>query len=319
MAWKFFAASGAEKRAPSSVVNPAVRAGSAVAQNIPNTGPQIIALEIEDYDTDTMHDTVTNNSRVTIQHAGTYSFNGRVSFNGNTTGSVRQLQLLKNGATVVAEGRTLPSTATTICFVEATLACNVGDYFELRCAQDSTANPLALVGANVAYQPYLEATKVDGAVVSYVGVPGSLVGQELAYAQITSNFNITDTAEGTGTAIITAPSITLDGTTVIEVEVFSPLVVLPVAAAGTGTLIFTLWDNGVELSRIAQFVNPGASAAEQVPLRTIFRVTPSAGAHVYKVSGYTSTTTGGPALVAGTGSGGAGSYVPSFIRVKRAA
>ena len=139
-------------------------------------------------------------------------------------------------------------------------------------------------------------------------------GYEFAYSQIVAPVNITDTVEATATALITA-SFTADGSPVVF-DFFAPLIVLPVAAAGTGTLILSIFEGATQIGRLAQFVNPGSAAAEQAAVRAAYRFTPSAGAHTYKVTAFVSTTTGTPSIQAA--SGGTGGYLPAFIRITKA-
>ena len=59
-----------------------------------------IPLNLETYDTDTMHDTVTNNSRITFTTAGKYHIDGWATF---TAGKTHGLRVLLGGATVIAK------------------------------------------------------------------------------------------------------------------------------------------------------------------------------------------------------------------------
>ena len=79
-------------------VPPMCRARRAVAASVPNAAFTTQALSgADEYDTDTMHDTVTNNDRVTINTAGVYLVTAKASFAANTTG-VRIVGIAKNGS-----------------------------------------------------------------------------------------------------------------------------------------------------------------------------------------------------------------------------
>ena len=58
-----------------------------------------IAFQVENFDTDTMHDTVTNNTRITFIHAGKYCVGGGWF---GATNSVTGIRIRVNGTTVIA-------------------------------------------------------------------------------------------------------------------------------------------------------------------------------------------------------------------------
>ena len=77
------------------------RAYSGVNQAIPNATFTVLALELELYDTDTIHDLVINNSRLTCKTAGIYLIAGSANIISNAIGR-RSLLLRLNGIATYA-------------------------------------------------------------------------------------------------------------------------------------------------------------------------------------------------------------------------
>ncbi len=82
----------------SSLMLPAVQVAKSTTQSIANATITTLTWDIENFDTDAIHDTVTNNSRLTARRAGKYVIFMNVIFSSNNTGG-RQLLIRKNGAT----------------------------------------------------------------------------------------------------------------------------------------------------------------------------------------------------------------------------
>jgi hypothetical protein len=132
---------------------------------------------------------------------------------------------------------------------------------------------------------------------------------DLAYVEFTSSASITATTEGTAQQIVTAPAITYAATPII-IEFFSPGISPDPGIAGR-TLILVLEDVTTPLGQIAAAQAPATTAA---PIQTVYAVrklTPTAASHTYNVRGYVSAGTG----TVRAGAGGAGAYLPGFIRV----
>lgn len=109
----------------------AVRARTAVA--VPLTTIHLIPLEINDFDSDAMHDTVVDNTKIFINTAGTYVSGYDLLVNGVTAVELR-VSLLLNGGAVVSRAPWLGTTnvqGTRLCFSQLNLPSVVGDYWEL--------------------------------------------------------------------------------------------------------------------------------------------------------------------------------------------
>ena len=102
-----------------------------------------ISLNSEQFDTDTMHDTVTNNERITIKTAGKYLIVGEISFSANATGMRLLILRFNDGGTedTVALDRSnaIINDNQTSLLVVAILDMAVNDYVFLRARQDSGA------------------------------------------------------------------------------------------------------------------------------------------------------------------------------------
>lgn len=136
-------------------------------------------------------------------------------------------------------------------------------------------------------------------------------GTELGYAQITTSGTSTQTAQASATTILTAPSITFDGSTTVMVEVFTTR--LSHNVASTVTAIIDLWEDSTDLGIIAR-TTAGASTIGGT-IRSARRLTPAAGAKVYTARLWI-TAAGTATALAGAGTSGAD--MPAFIRITKA-
>jgi hypothetical protein len=136
-------------------------------------------------------------------------------------------------------------------------------------------------------------------------------GTELAYAQITTNVTVNTGSEGSANLVVSAPAITLDGTTAILVEFYAGAVI-PAALANAVVHVYLSDTPGVSLGRLAMVSNP-AAANLYVPVYAARRLTPAAGNKTYQVGAYQS---GGNGSIA-AGPGGTGAWGPAFIRITR--
>jgi hypothetical protein len=118
-------------------VVPACRVSHNVDQSITNNTATVLAFNLERYDTDTMHSTVTDNSRITINTAGVYVVTANILFEGNATGA-RHVELRLNGTTIIGYVVATP-TGTVGQRVEVTTQWKFAatDYVEVRVTQTS--------------------------------------------------------------------------------------------------------------------------------------------------------------------------------------
>ena len=132
---------------------------------------------------------------------------------------------------------------------------------------------------------------------------------EIAYAQITTNAAITDTAEATATALITLGPATYTAVPTY-LEFCAPYVQVGTTLGNTVTV--TIFEGATELGRIALLANFVSGLNMGQPVRGSLKLTPSAASHTYKLCAFTVNTAGVPQIIAGAG--GTAAYAPAFFR-----
>lgn len=118
------------------------RVHHSTTQSLTSGANAALAFDSEDFDTDTIHDTVTNNSRLTATTAGKYAIVGGAVFAGNVTG-LRRIFVRLNGTTALNLQSTMALTnagVDTSLTVADTWNFSATDYVELIARQDSGGN-----------------------------------------------------------------------------------------------------------------------------------------------------------------------------------
>lgn len=134
-------------------------------------------------------------------------------------------------------------------------------------------------------------------------VPAGAPGSEIAYAQRTTNVTVTSGTEATPDDLgLSLGAVNYDG---------NPILLEFFCGGVDNGLIIQLWDGATFLCRWADL-----RSVTDGPIYARLRVAPTPGAHTYKAMGVRSTASNGT-LNCGTGSGGAGTYAPGFIRATR--
>ena len=152
----------------------------------------------------------------------------------------------------------------------------------------------------------------DGSIT--IDATGGGGGGEVAYAQITASpANPTATVEASANAIITAPAFTADGTTDYLIEFFTPGC-RPASGAANRQLNFWLFQDGSSIGEIGVTVIP-VSGVQYLSLTGKRKLTPAAGSRTYSIR---CTVNGGTDATILAGAGGAGNYVPAFLRITEA-
>lgn len=145
-----------------------------------------------------------------------------------------------------------------------------------------------------------------------LGVGGSGGGGgtagELSYKELATSIVITGTSVAQQT-LITSDPVSLDGSTKIRVESYTPTFDID----GPGNFVAELWMDSTDLGRIGQ-ANLSPSGDTGWPINLIRYLTPAAGTHTFYLKGW--HTGGTPTLTADTG--GPLLYVPAFLRVSLA-
>lgn len=131
----------------------------------------------------------------------------------------------------------------------------------------------------------------------------------LAYQQFAGSVVIASVAEAAPNDIVSAPAVAFDGSPV-WVEFFAPVV----QPAVNGGVYLCLYQDGASLGRLGPVFAPSGPGTLLVPFSARRRITPSAAAHTIKVGAFQSGAGNGTVI---GGNGGAGAYVPGFIRITR--
>lgn len=132
-------------------------------------------------------------------------------------------------------------------------------------------------------------------------------GLELAYAELTTTVSSTTATEASPLDVVSAGSVTFDGTAVI-VEFYAP------SFQNGGAVLsgLSLWEDANDRGRLWTS-NSGTAPSLAGVLRR--KITPSAGAHTYKVRLWTAGSTN---MQVAAGAGGVGTNLPAYIRVTKA-
>lgn len=143
---------------PSAVSVPGCRVRHSVNQSLTSGSFTALAFDTEDYDTDTMHSTVTNNSRITFTTAGKYRIVGQAVWDSNANG-FRELTIRHNGSLDIAIERILsPGVLSHAQVVETVYNVAASDYVQLY-GRQSSGSALNVASAS-AYSPVFSAYKV---------------------------------------------------------------------------------------------------------------------------------------------------------------
>ena len=143
---------------------------------------------------------------------------------------------------------------------------------------------------------------------------GSRGGEQLDYAQTTSDTGITASTEGTAITIVSGAALNFDGNTTIVVEFWASVY----AANSVGTnLTMYLFQDGSSIGIIGEFRNNVATNGVNTPVFCTAYLTPTAGSHTYSIRG-ASSVAGGNNLTVYAGAGGSGNRRPAFMRIYRA-
>ncbi len=163
-------------------------------------------------------------------------------------------------------------------------------------AQTSLASTDMLVVANAA-----STTKK----ITVTNLLKQMPGYEIDYVQRTTDFAATATLPATAGTVLTGGSVTYDGSTAVMIQFFCQTA----TPAASGIVIVNLWEDGVDIGRIAILQNVIAS------LTGFLRRTPTAGSHQYVAKGWRASGDG----TLSAGSGGVDAALPMFLRITRAA
>jgi hypothetical protein len=167
-------------------------------------------------------------------------------------------------------------------------------------AHDASAISIADAGG------FYSATEVEAALQAL----GVLIDTEVAYVEFTATQTTVATTEGTAEQIVSLGSQTFDGTTVHEIEFYAPTWAVTVT---TQDMFIILHDGSAAIGWIWVGRTPAANVAQG----TVFakrQFTPANGTRTYSIRHYMSGASTGSVFA---GVGGAGAYMPGYVRLKK--
>lgn len=145
---------------PAAISNPpSAHAYHSANQTIANNTLTAVALNVESYDTDTMHSESVSNSRITFTTAGLYVIEFHAAWDKHLTGN-RRAVIRKNGSDILAQDTKLTSDGLNWIIGHNLIAQDefiATDYVEGMVQQTSGGNLILLVES---YSPALTATKI---------------------------------------------------------------------------------------------------------------------------------------------------------------
>ncbi len=115
------------------------RAKNSADQTLATAEWTTLAWNSEDWDTDTIHDTVTNNSRLTCKTAGKYLVSYYIQFDSNATG-YRSLIVQKNGGNTFGDANAAINGKETYLLGSYVESLAANDYLTLLAYQNSGGN-----------------------------------------------------------------------------------------------------------------------------------------------------------------------------------
>lgn len=182
-----------------------------------------------------------------------------------------------------------------------------GDVLTLTRAQSGSTARTIVVGDQVMVATLKRAfTDIEALIGS------NAPGYEFDYVENTTNgaTTITPTTAASASAYITGNSVAYDGSTRLKVEFFAPVAQISAAQA----IQCELYDGSTDLGTIFSMSCVAGSSNQDVTVYGVRFVTPSAASHTFSIRAW---KTAGTAQIY-SGPGGAGNYMPAYMRVTRA-
>lgn len=178
---------------------PAVGAYPSAPQSVPSGTYTSLALDLEYFDTDSIHDPAAN-TRLTAKTPGLYLITAQATFVQNATG-IRDLAVKQNGSSTIAEVDQVVSSGSngSVLQLSTIVKLAAGDYVELQAYQNSGVSlnvtgifSMALIDSGKTVTPYARAR----ASVAQ-SIPANTVTALAFDAEDTDNDSIHDTATNT--------------------------------------------------------------------------------------------------------------------------
>lgn len=137
-----------------------------------------------------------------------------------------------------------------------------------------------------------------------------LAGKQLDYTAFTSPVTINQTSEGAASTVVTSGSVSLDGSTVVQVQFYAPRV----ATGASTSNVFDLYVDSTIQGRIGVSTSPAAATMAGPMFLSSPNLTPSNASHTFTIKVWRGAGSDGEVTA---GAGGTGAYLNGYIRVVR--
>lgn len=177
---------------------------------------------------------------------------------------------------------------------------------------DAAGDLVQGTGANTAAKLTLGAA---GTVVRSTGSTNAYAfppGYEMAYAEFSSPVSVTQTVEASADTVVTAGAFTADGSSAYLIE-FVPAYVNADNAGAGRSIKFWLFEDGSSIGSLGLHMAETATNNFS-DFQGSRRMVPASGSRTYSIRATVSAGTGS----VGAGAGGAGNYMPGYIRITKA-
>lgn len=149
------------------------------------------------------------------------------------------------------------------------------------------------------------------------GTAVAWAARELDYVEYTSgSINVTATAAGSATTIITGNAVSYDGSTAVIIEFYCPDANWGGSGNAGDLFQLYLYDGSSEIGWAGILANQVAATAARQAFYGSVRLTPSNASHTYSWRG--TVTAGARPIALSGGAGGSGARWPMYIRITRA-
>ena len=259
-------------------------------------------------------------SSANLSDVASIAFLAGPAFTGNPTATTQtagnnSTRLATTAFVTAAIAAASPAVASVFGRTGAVVATS-GDYTDAQ-VTNSPTNILTTTGdilyASAANTLHRLAIGTTGQTLTIVSGLPAWVSPYIGFDQTTSPVSITSTTEATGTAVVTGTAHTYNGNPVV-IEFTSPNLSISNVSQ---TVTFNLFEGSTNLGQLSVFTSGGVPPGSGGGVGTTYFnpsgslvITPSAGSHTYKVTAFSSLSSGASVLA---GAGGAGTAVPALL------
>jgi hypothetical protein len=146
----------------------------------------------------------------------------------------------------------------------------------------------------------------------------SVATSEMAYVEFTTTKTATSSTEASAVTVVSAGAVSFDGATKVRIEFFAPQV--NISDNSNGALL-TLFDGttATVIGQLYKFAGDSVAAQPRGAVYAVRELTPSNASHTYFVGILDAGAITATHAAVLAGAGGAGTLLPGFIRIAKAA